>query len=110
MQSRLDDSIYEKYKHAGRIASNARDFGSKLIKEGANILEVANKVELKILNEGGGLAFPVEVDVAQAAEVKNMVETVIKFYGRIDVLLQCAGIAKGKKSWGKYIRLILTLK
>ena len=29
----MDDQIYEKYKLAGKIAADARDFGKKLIKE-----------------------------------------------------------------------------
>jgi len=67
MQSSLDDSNYKKLKRAGRIAGNARDFGVNLIKEGANILETANKVESKIINDGGGLAFPVNISINEVA-------------------------------------------
>ena len=67
MQSVLDDSIYKRLKLAGTIAANARDYGIKLIKEGASILESANKVELKILNDGGGLAFPVNISLNEVA-------------------------------------------
>jgi methionyl aminopeptidase len=67
MHSGLDDSVYKKYKLAGRIASNARDFGVKLIKEGANILKTANNVESRIINDGGGLAFPVNISVNEVA-------------------------------------------
>lgn len=67
MQSGLDDSIYKKLKLAGRIAGNARDFGVKLVKEGSSILETANKVESKILNDGGSLAFPVNISINEVA-------------------------------------------
>jgi methionyl aminopeptidase len=67
MQSDLDDSIYEKYKLAGKISGKARDLGSELIKEGNNILEVVNKVESKILKDGGKLAFPVNISINEVA-------------------------------------------
>jgi len=63
----MNEEIYEKYIHAGKIASEARDLGSKLVKDGVTFLEVANKVEAKILESGAGIAFPVNIAINEVA-------------------------------------------
>jgi len=57
----MDEDVYAKYKRAGRIAAEARDYGADLIKPGVSFLEVANKVESKIIDNGAGLSFPVNI-------------------------------------------------
>lgn len=57
----MDDSVYENYKRAGRIAADARDYGASLIKPGIKLLDVATMVEKKIITNGAGLAFPVNI-------------------------------------------------
>lgn len=63
----MDDEVYEKYKLAGSIAADAREFGKELIKSGVSYLDIANKIESKILNEGAGLAFPVNISINEIA-------------------------------------------
>lgn len=63
----MDDKIYQKYILAGKIAAEARDYGESLIKEGISFLEVANKVEQKILDRGAGIAFPVNISTNEIA-------------------------------------------
>jgi methionyl aminopeptidase len=63
----MEDEVYEKYKLAGSIAANAREFGKELIKSGASYLDIVNKIESKILNEGAGLAFPVNISINEIA-------------------------------------------
>jgi methionyl aminopeptidase len=63
----MDDSIYSNYKKAGAIASKSRDYGNRLIKSNEKILDVANKVEEKILELGGELAFPVNISINKGA-------------------------------------------
>jgi len=63
----MNDQIYEKYRVAGRIAADARDYGVSLIKSGVSFLEVANKVEARILDSGAGLAFPVNISINEVA-------------------------------------------
>ncbi len=46
---------------AGKIASQAREYGRNLIKENASVLEIAEKVEQKIIDLGGKIAFPVDI-------------------------------------------------
>jgi methionyl aminopeptidase len=46
---------------AGRIGAEALNYGRSLIKEGASLVEIADKVEAKIVQLGGGIAFPVQI-------------------------------------------------
>jgi len=57
----MDTDVYEKYKRAGKIAAEARDYGKDLIKPGVSFLEVANNVESKIIDNKAGLSFPVNI-------------------------------------------------
>jgi methionyl aminopeptidase len=52
---------------AGEIASEVRKYGKKLIKPGASILEVTNKVENKISELGGKPAFPAQFSINNIA-------------------------------------------
>jgi len=63
----MDDEVYEKYKLAGKIAGESRDYGAELVKEGVSFLEVADKVESKIIKEGAGIAFPTNISVNELA-------------------------------------------
>ena len=63
----MKDEVYKKYKLAGSIAANAREFGKELIKSGVSYLDLVNKIELKILNDGAGLAFPVNISINDIA-------------------------------------------
>ena len=63
----MDDEIYEKYKRAGKIAAEARDYGASLIKTGVSFLHVANEIEAKIKKNGAGIAFPVNISINEIA-------------------------------------------
>lgn len=63
----MDDDIYEKYRHAGEIAAEARDYGAELIKPGVRFLDVANNVESRIKKRGAGLSFPVNISINEIA-------------------------------------------
>ena len=63
----MDDSVYEKYKLAGEVAADARNYGVGLIKPGVSLLEVAESVESRILDHGAGLAFPVNISINEVA-------------------------------------------
>ncbi|NUF29502.1 glucose 1-dehydrogenase [Acinetobacter oleivorans] len=64
--------------------------GAKLIIADMN-LEQANQVVEKIINAGGE-AFAFQVDVTQFYQLKQLVEFTLEKFGRIDVLLNNAGI------------------
>lgn len=57
----MDESVYENYKQAGKIAADARDYGASLLKPGIRLLDVATMIENKITKNDAGLAFPVNI-------------------------------------------------
>jgi methionyl aminopeptidase len=57
----MDNAMYEKYKQAGAIAAEAREYGASLLKPGVRLVDVADSVEKKIKENGAGLAFPVNI-------------------------------------------------
>ncbi len=63
----MDKSELDDYIKAGRIAAEARDYGKSLIKVGASLLEVTEKVEQKILELGGEFAFPPQISLNDVA-------------------------------------------
>jgi len=63
----MNAEVYEKYKLAGEIAAEARDYGVDLLKPDASFLEITNKIESKILAGGGFLAFPVNISINEIA-------------------------------------------
>jgi len=63
----MDDEIYGKYKLAGKIAAQARNYGAGLIKPGVKLLDVANKIEEKILKNNACISFPVNISINEIA-------------------------------------------
>lgn len=55
------------YEKSGKIAAEALLFGKKLIKEGEKLLEISKKVEEKIKELNGELAFPTQVSINEVA-------------------------------------------
>lgn len=52
---------------AGKIAREAREFGSSHVSAGGSSLELANAIEALIVSRGGECAFPVNIGVNQVA-------------------------------------------
>ncbi len=63
----MDSTVLEKYRKAGKIAAEARDYGASLLKAGAKLLDIAEKVEKKIYELGGKPAFPVNISINRVA-------------------------------------------
>jgi methionyl aminopeptidase len=63
----MDAEVYDNYIFAGKIAEKARKYGASLLKPEASLLDIAEKVESKILEEGAGLAFPVNISINEIA-------------------------------------------
>ncbi len=53
--------------NACKIASEAREFGKKLIVPGAKLLDVTEKIENKIIELGGRIAFPPQISLNHIA-------------------------------------------
>ncbi|MGQ4832953.1 MAG: type II methionyl aminopeptidase [Candidatus Asgardarchaeia archaeon] len=62
-----DDESLEKILKAGEIAKKAMEYGLSLIKPGVLIYEVCEKIEQKIIKEGGFPAFPVNISINSVA-------------------------------------------
>jgi methionyl aminopeptidase len=57
----MDETVYENYRQAGKIAADAREYGVTLLKPGTRLLDVATMIEQRITEKGAGLAFPVNI-------------------------------------------------
>jgi len=63
----MEKEVLEKYKKAGLICKECLDFGSGLIKPGAKILDLVEKIEERITKSGAGFAFPINVSINEVA-------------------------------------------
>ncbi|SEH67751.1 sorbitol-6-phosphate 2-dehydrogenase [Halobacillus karajensis] len=89
------------------VAGGGQNLGEhlcyRLSKEGYQVVvtdineETASKVASNIKNELNGEAIAVQIDVADEVSVENMVSTVKETYGKIDLLVFNAGVAKSTK-------------
>jgi len=66
-------------------------------KEGAQVMVAdcdreGGQETVNLIKEEGGAAIFVQVDVSKAADVKKMVMTTVERYGRLDILINNAGI------------------
>ncbi|MBR9678796.1 MAG: type II methionyl aminopeptidase [Nanoarchaeota archaeon] len=52
---------------AGKVASKVRDLSLKLVKPGAKVFDIAEKIEAKIISSGCGIAFPVNISINELA-------------------------------------------
>ncbi len=63
----MNEEVLEKYKEAGKIWKKAEKLGRKIVKPGAGILDITEKIESKIKKEGGEMAFPLNVGIDDTA-------------------------------------------
>ncbi len=63
----MEQETIEKYKKAGKIATEALAYGRELIKKDAKILDACNKIEEKIFHLGAKPAFPVQLSMNEIA-------------------------------------------
>jgi methionyl aminopeptidase len=65
----MDEEAIEKHRRAGKAAAAGLRFGAGLIREGASMLEVADRTERHILDQGDdvGLAFPCNIAIDDVA-------------------------------------------
>lgn len=59
----MDTEELNKWKKAGLIASEVREYGITLLKEGANVLEIARKIEDFITKKEAKFGFPVQISL-----------------------------------------------
>jgi 3-oxoacyl-[acyl-carrier protein] reductase len=73
------------------IAQKLADAGAKVIINYAGGREAAEQT-VNTIRQSGGEAIALQADVSKAADVKNLFDAAIAHYGRIDVLVNNAGI------------------
>jgi methionyl aminopeptidase len=57
----MEEKELESYRKAGKIAKKVREWSKSLVKKDAKILDIAEKIETKIKEEGAKVAFPVNI-------------------------------------------------
>ena len=87
-----------------------RSIAIKFAKEGANVI-VNYKTSVKeaeaiteIISSYGTKCMCIQADVSKEIEVKHMIETIIEEYGRIDIVVNNAGIAIDNEFDDKKVR------
>ncbi|WKL49242.1 SDR family oxidoreductase [Flavobacterium pectinovorum] len=73
------------------VAKNLAERGAKIIVNYAGVLQAAEETVNSIKNAGGD-AIAIQADVSKSDEVKAMFDQAIAHYGKIDVLVNNAGI------------------
>jgi methionyl aminopeptidase len=63
----MNDEEIEKYKKAGEIAKKVREYANEILLEGVSYVELANKIEKKIVELGMKPAFPLNICVNEIA-------------------------------------------
>ena len=58
---------YSEYTKAGKITTQVKEYAKSLIKPGLPLLEIAEKIESKIIELGGKPAFPVNLSINETA-------------------------------------------
>jgi methionyl aminopeptidase len=63
----MDSEIREKYEKAHAISEKAQELAKKEIKQGFSLLKLAEIVEKGIVEDGGELAFPINISINEIA-------------------------------------------
>lgn len=63
----MSEDVFNKYVKAGEIGFRAKKFAAKLVKPGARIYDIAEKIESYIKEQGGMPAFPVNISINHVA-------------------------------------------
>jgi len=63
----LPEEIIQKYRQAGRIAAEVREFMKQTVSEGMPIIDICEKTEALVRQKGGKPAFPCNVSINELA-------------------------------------------
>ncbi|MGB9732362.1 MAG: type II methionyl aminopeptidase [Candidatus Micrarchaeia archaeon] len=91
----MDEIDYKGYEEVGRATRSALEYGRNLIKEGAKLIDVAEKIEKYIEEKGFTFAFPVNISLDQEAAHYTPMEGDPKVFGKNLIKLDL-GARKGE--------------
>ncbi len=81
----------------------------------ADVNETAAKETVERIAKKGGLAEAIRCDVTHWADVQSAVDTARRLFGRLDVVVNCAGMLRGSRledtseeDWNEVLRVNLT--
>ena len=63
----MKDEIFDKYRDAGSIAAGILRDGAQAIRIGASYLDLVESIEAKVIENGAGLAFPLNISLNEDA-------------------------------------------
>jgi methionyl aminopeptidase len=63
----MDKEIVESYLKAGRIAAQIKTYAREMIKPGMKLIDIARKIDDKIIELGGEFGFPVNLSIDEVA-------------------------------------------
>lgn len=63
----MDEAELEKYRQAGKVASEVLGKGAKLVVSGAKYLDVGEQIESMVRQQGAELAFPINISLNDVA-------------------------------------------
>lgn len=113
----MEQEELEKWRGSGKIAAKAMKYARSIVKEGMPLLEIAEKIESKIVELGGKLAFPVDLSCNEIAAHYSPVigdKTVAHGLVKIDLGVSVEGYLSDTASAvdltpdGKYKKMIAT--
>ncbi len=90
----MDELDYKTYEEVGKATRSALEYGKGLIKEGAKLLDVAEKIEKYLEEKGFGSAFPVNISLDHEAAHYTPMKDDQKVFGKNLVKLD-VGARKG---------------
>src|SRR3989344_2495804 len=64
---KMEDEVLENYVKAGKIASQVREEARNFVKPGMTLLSIAERIESRIKELGGEIAFPVNLSLNDLA-------------------------------------------
>ncbi|VVC04797.1 Methionine aminopeptidase [Candidatus Burarchaeum australiense] len=82
----MEKDVLEKYVKAGAIAGKAVRTGITMIKPGVRLLEVAEKVEQIVMEEGARCAFPVNISINEDAAHYTPAFGDERVFGEMDIV------------------------
>jgi NAD(P)-dependent dehydrogenase (short-subunit alcohol dehydrogenase family) len=88
----------------GAASGLGKEAGFVFAREGAVVAvadanEIGGQEVCAEIERRGGSSIALTVDITSSEQVARVVKSCVKELGRIDILLHCAGIARGKHQW-----------